>query len=404
MASEFNPEPNYQVLSQRYMSAGQWDRSLATAREWLSKEPENVWAHRVAAQSLVNLDRHSEAFEHLEKVLARNPRDDFAHRLMAMVYFNAGKFRLADQSIQKAIALDPNDASNWHQLAHMTYRHGDLATARKHVARARELDPRNAEICNLEILCNPGGPENARQKIRQFEEALALDPENSNLHNNMGIQYLNHLKDYARAEECFRHALFLDPTSKNTRKNLFITVKKRDRIYRILCAPKDALYQVIGFFGRVRRYNLFLYILIIPIWILAFRFIFVGLLLWFCLVWPLTRVYEYLTIGDLRARAGELGAQRGGILGLRKWPIGVRLGIFTLFLFSFWGFVALLFTDKSPLSGPIPPQSLGLLAFFGLFTFLVCFLVFKIKAGIRAWTARRRAREMENVISPKRQG
>src|SRR5271156_6480490 len=32
-----------------------------------------------------------------------------------------------------------------------------------------------------------------------------------------------------------------------------------------------------------------------------------ALVLWFALVWPLTRVYEYLTIGDIRAQTGELG-------------------------------------------------------------------------------------------------
>ena len=403
MAFELNGGPNYGILTQRFMSAGQWDRSLATAMEWLSKHPESLRAHRVAAQSLINLERSDEAEKHIEKNLTGNPNDDFAHRLMAIVYFQAGKFRLADESIHKAIALNPTDAYHWQQLAHMSYRQGDLATARKCVARARELNPRNADILNLAILCDPNGPETAEQKIQQFKDALALDPENANIYNNMGAQYLDKLKDYAQAEECFRRALFFDPASKNFRKNLFITVKKRDLIYRILCTPKDWLFQVINFFARMRKRNLLLYILMIPLWLLAFRYIIGALLLWFALVWPLTKVYEYLTIGDIRARAGELGVQRGGFLGYRKWPVKVRLSIFAFFLISFWGGVALFCAGKSPLADKdLGRAVLGIFFLLGVLIFLGYYLGLKIKRGVKARSVRKRAREMESVFSSKR--
>jgi len=54
------------------------DRALSTSLEWLSHDPENLLAHRVAAQSLVNLDREPEAAPHVERVLAGSPEDDFA--------------------------------------------------------------------------------------------------------------------------------------------------------------------------------------------------------------------------------------------------------------------------------------------------------------------------------------
>ncbi len=394
------------------MSAGQWDRSLSTSMEWLSKEPENVRAHRVAAQSLINLDRTGEAGKHLEKVLTGNPNDDFAHRLMAMVQFREGKFRLADESIHKAISLDPTDAYNWHQLAHMSYRQGDLATARKSIARARELNPRNADILNLAILCEPkgNGPDAAGQKIQQFKEALELDPENANLYNNMGTQYLDQLKDYPKAEECFRRGLSLEPKSKTIRKNLLVTVKKRDVVYRTLCAPRDWLYEAINFFRRQRQRGVLVYLLMIPLWLLAVRYILAGLILWFALVWPLMRVYEYLTIGDIRARAGELGVRRGGFLGYRQWPVKARLSIFALFLVLFWGGIAWISVDayqkgneeSAPLS--LGLVLFGLVVFFGAIGFLVYIVRSKIKKGSEARAARRRARKMESFFSPKSEG
>jgi tetratricopeptide (TPR) repeat protein len=404
MAIESNGGPNYGILAQRFMSSKQWDRSLDTALEWLSKEPENLRAHRVAAQSLINLERTEEAEPHIEAVLAGRPNDDFAYRLLSIVHFKTGKFRLADESIQKAISLKPTDAYHWHQLAHMSYRQGDLATAKKCVARARELNPRDANILNLAILCEPDDRNNTAQKIQQYQEALALDPENANLHNNLGTQYLDRLKDYGNAEECFRRALFFEPSSKTFRKNLFVTVKKRDLIYRVLCTPKDWLFQVWIFFTRMRKKNILLYILLIPVWLLAFRFILGGLALWFALVWPLTKVYEYLTIGDIRAQTGELGVRRGGFLGYRKWPLKVRLSIFAFVLVSFWGALAFFCLGNSPLADKDLGQAiLGIVTFLGVLFFLGYFLKRKIKGSIKTWSARKRSQKMEDVFSPKRE-
>jgi tetratricopeptide (TPR) repeat protein len=400
MAPESNSGPNYGILTHRFVLAGQWDRALTSAQDWLARDPENLRAHRTAAQALINLNRSPEAEKHLEKTLAGNPNDDFAHRLMALVHFRAGKFRLADESIQKAIALNPVDAFHWHQLAHMSYRQGDLAGARKSVARARELNPRNADILNLAILCEPNGPETAEKKIQQFKDALALDPENANIYNNIGAQYLDRLKDYAKAEEYFRQALFFNPASKMFRKNLFITVKKRDLIYRVLCAPKDWLFRVINFFGRIRKQSLLLYLLMIPIWLFLFRFILAGLALWFGLVWPLTKVYEYLTIGDIRARAGELGARRGGLFGYRQWPVSVRLSLFAFLLVLFWCDVALVFFSEESAAGSM----FLYLVIIGLVLLIVLSVGRKTKKSLKARAVRKRAKRMEGVFSLKRGG
>src|SRR5208282_5458936 len=99
MNLESHGGPVYRILTQRFISSQQWDRALATAFEWLAKEPENTAAHRVAAQALVNLSRTPEAAKHVQKVLAGNPSDDFAHRLMGIVYARMGAFEAADGAI-----------------------------------------------------------------------------------------------------------------------------------------------------------------------------------------------------------------------------------------------------------------------------------------------------------------
>ncbi len=392
--------PNYGILTQRFMSSGQWDRALATSMEWLGKEPENLRAHRIAAQSLINLRRAPEAQPHLERVLAGNPRDDFGHRLMCMIHVEQKRFKAADESIRQAIALNPYDAYHWHQSALLSYRLGDLATAKKCAEKARGLRPRDPNILNLVIMCEPKNQTGAQEKIRLYEEALALDPENSSIHNNIGTEYLA-LKDYKKAEEFFRRSLFFNPSSAVVRKNLFLTVRRHDQVYRALCAPKDFLFQVWNIFGRMRKNNILLYLLIIPVWIFAFRFVLFGLILWFVFVWPMTKVYEFLTIGDIRARAGEVGARRGGFLGYRKWSLHVRLSIFAVLLVLFWSAIAILCVGGNYFGDADTRHAiLGLLLFLALLVWIGVLVRAKIRSGVRTSVARDRARHIDSILTP----
>jgi hypothetical protein len=152
-----------------------------------------------------------------------------------------------------------------------------------------------------------------------------------------------------------------------------VVVKHRDLFYRVLSAPRDFLVKVSGFVARARRKSVLLYLLFIPVWLLALRFVLAGLILWCLLVWPMLKVYEHLTIGDLCRSAGEIGAQRGGFLGYRGWPRWVRMALFTLALVSFWGGVAIAVQQRNE-------AFLGVLALLVLIALVV--ILFRI---LRKW-------------------
>lgn len=401
MSADETNGPDYEILTHRFVASQQWDRALASSLDWLRQEPDNFRAHRMAAHSLVNLDRETEAQHHLERALAGDPRDDLAHRWMSMVQFNKRQFKAADESIRQAIELNPLDPYHWYHLGWMSYRQGDLATAGKYVAKALDLNPRDPDILNLQILCTPDSPKSAVEKIRRYEEALALDPENANIHNNMGSQYLNVLKDFAKAEECYRRALFFEPSSKLFRNNLLTTVKHRDWVYRALCAPKLFIFRIIGNFQSLQKKSILLFILLIPIWLIFFRVVLGGLIWWFLLVWPVMKVYEYLTIGDMLARMGELGAKKGGFLGYRQWPLKLRVSIFAFFLLLFWGAVAFLFLSDTVISKDENRHTaISILVSVGVIVILTCGLSLKMRGSMASMAARRRSRRMEDILAP----
>ncbi|HTV42017.1 MAG TPA: tetratricopeptide repeat protein [Candidatus Sulfotelmatobacter sp.] len=392
--------PNFQILTQRFLSSHQWDRALETAREWLAREPENPRAHRMAGQSLVNLNRYKEAESHLLEALKANPQNDFAWRCLSISQFHQRRFKAADESIQKAISLNPRDAFHWYHLAWMFYRHGDPKSALKYAEKARELAPRNASILNLTALCTPKTRANVAERLEQYHEALALDPENAQVHNNIGVYYLN-IKNYAAAEESFRRALSLQPTMKIARSNLFLVLKHRDVLYRVLTAPRDF---VLGWFAGVRKRPILIviYLLALPILIALFEFL-VGLFgLWCLIVWPMVKTYEYLTIGDLRAQAGDIGAKRGGIFGYRRWPLHLRMGLFGLLLVGFWGGITLFVIKTSLLNSKNFGEAvLGPIIAIGCVALLVFIVRARLKRGRPLFHWRRKNAHIERLLKQK---
>ncbi len=384
--------PDFQVLANRFAASGQWERALETARDWLNAEPANELAHLVAGQSLVNLKRHAEAEPHVNRALACNPENDFAHRLASMIHFDARRFKAADEAIHRAISLDPEDAFHWYHLAWMSYEQGDRVSAAKFAEKARKLAPRDADIANLLALCAADHAATPAQTLRRYHEALELDPENSSIHNNIGVYHLNVTRDYAAAEECFRRALFFDPSCRIARPNLFLTIKHRDLLYRALCAPKDLLVGAASLASRARKQSILVYLLLLPLWIFMFRFVLGGLLLWCLFIWPLVKVYEYLTLGDLLSKAGEVGARRGGLLGYRRWPLKLRLGIFAASLLAFWGGVAWLWTF------PEGKSLFGAVLGIGILVALITWLVKSMKGSRAQAHARRRSRRMADLL------
>ena len=384
------------LLLTRLIGSRQSDHALQAATEWLAEEPENPRAHRWAAQALVQLDRCTEAETHLAKSLAANPQDAFAHRLMAIIQFERGNFRRADEAIHRAIELNPNDAQNWYQLAWMCHRQHDLKNGLKWATKARELAPNDADILNLYALC----AEESDRSPDLLLAALAADPENAYAHNNLGVYYLDVAKDYSKAEECFRRALTIQPTLKPARRNLFLALKRRDLIYRLLRAPLDLLISFRrAVLGDGKR-NIGAVLVGLVFWIFVARFFIIGLVLWFGLFWPMVKFYELLVIGDLRKRAGEIGATRGGVFGYRRWSLRTRLGVFAAGLIGFW--TALYFLLWVPLSQPSAEEwRLGIVTALVLAVLLALLIYYGVHAGRKyvaryhAWQRQRKVKKFE---------
>ena len=333
------PAQRYGIMLDRLVASGQWERAAQVARDWLAEDPLSVPAHRARAQALVNLERYDAVAGHVERVLAGEPRDGFAHRLASIACFAKKDFTGADDHIQQAIALQPQVAMHWYHLAWMRYQHGAHEAAARYGQRALALAPQSADTINLLALCQPS---DGKTRLAQYQRALALDPENAMVHNNVGAYYLHAENNPGRALESFRQALRLDPTNETAQKNLFSALRSCDSIYKALSFPRRfgrgfSVRPGEGVNGRAVSRLLFL--------VLAGYVVFPLYGLWLVVGLPLLKGYEYLTIRDLRAQAGVPGARNGGWWGFWRWPFGVRFALYFLGVIVFWAAVGWLCRD-----------------------------------------------------------
>ena len=355
-----NAAQHFGAMLRRLIDGRQWERVLETARQWLAQEPENADAHLAAGQALVNLQQYPAAEVHIMKVLAARPNHGFALRLASIACFNQQKTAQADELIRRAIDLQPNDAMHWYQLALMRYQQGLMEPAEKYARRALELQPRNANTINLIAICQRGNPS---AQLAQYLTALEIDPENAVVHTNLGAYYLNTARDYAAAEASFRRALQCDPSYQTAQHNLFVVLRLRDPIYRVLTWPRTLLRR--SSWAR-RDLTTFVRIALLLLWLAAGRYVLAVFAFWLMLIWPLVKAYEYLTISDIRAKAGIAGARSGGWKNFHRWPLWVRLGIFLLLVVLFWGMLFWLYASRLvPKEWLLCAVFLGLLIWYG---------------------------------------
>lgn len=349
----------FQMILRRLLGSRQWERAVDVARDWLSHEPENAEAHMAAGQALVNLKRYKEADAHISKVLSARPDNSFAFRLASIAAFNQQKQAKADEHIRRAIELNPNDAMHWYQLSLMRYRQGNLSAAEQHARRSLELYPDNAETINLLALCKKGDPSG---QLSDYLRALEINPESSVVHTNIGSHYLYSAHNPKAAEESFRRALQCDPTNEAAQKGLFNALRLRDPIYYTLTLPRNLLFA--ASWNRRDR-TMLVRIVLLGLWLWVGHYLVIAFAAWLMLVFPLVKAYEYLTLSDIRSRAGMVGARRGGWGNFHRWPLPARLAIFGLLVLCFWGGLYWLFAkDILPLHYLIVACALTLVVWY----------------------------------------
>lgn len=206
---------------------GQWERLEQMARKCVEIDPTDVDAHGHLTWALLKQGRYVDTRPHIEASLNDDPECADIHLVAAFTEWQKGRRQSAWQHIKTAMGIEPKYPSLFYLAANFYEEENELDKARTAINAARALDPEHAGIARLHVdlhIPANGTEERGWERVHEFEQILAMEPDSAELHECLGDVCLKELNLPTRAETCFRQALSLKPN------NAFVQEKLRQAI------------------------------------------------------------------------------------------------------------------------------------------------------------------------------
>jgi tetratricopeptide (TPR) repeat protein len=208
-----------------------WDDAIGQLRALLAIDPHSEKGLRLMAQAHIGKEDYSEALRWSFAAISENPENEWAHRLAALALKGLGRNQEACSMAREAVRLAPLTwQSHWVLSRVLAGTGSGLHEARVAADRAAELAPHEAESHRAVgmVAAADGRTEAA---IAAFTQALALEPDNAATHNELGRLTLKtsltrrgslfgSAGGLAQAADGFATAVRADPRAEVSRRNL----------------------------------------------------------------------------------------------------------------------------------------------------------------------------------------
>ncbi len=124
-----------------YMDTENYEQSTACYRKAYQVDPGLKLAHYQVAESLIRLDRPTEAVQELRQELALSPDDPDVQYLLAFALLQSSKKEEAVTVLEKLTAAHPDHVQGQYQLGKALLENGATLDAVKHLELAEQNDP-----------------------------------------------------------------------------------------------------------------------------------------------------------------------------------------------------------------------------------------------------------------------
>lgn len=214
-----------------------YDEAAKTAVDWLAAAPNSADPHAWLAWVLLKQAKWDESDGHAREAIGLAPDWHWPYRLLACAHFNRSRHEEAHAQMLEALRLWP-DYADYHQFFSriclaLKRRDEALAAAR----RAVELDPEDAE-CRRWLLAveyfEKSADADVLNHLLKLQGALALDPNNAEILDDLATLHQDELADFATAESLTAQALVASPENREYQAHLQQLRELKDPWYRWL--------------------------------------------------------------------------------------------------------------------------------------------------------------------------
>ncbi len=173
---------------------------------------------KLSIASIHNQIGHTDtAIKEIQKIIKANPKYTLAYVVLAEIYADIGDLEGAWQNYMSAAQIEKG-AEQYFDVARTSYKLGYIDEAIDYYKKSIEANTSaiNAYLALASIYFEDG---NFAEGKKYIDEALIIDYNNPDVHNDLGVYYEG-IGDVAKAREEYLKALEIDPTNTFANNNL----------------------------------------------------------------------------------------------------------------------------------------------------------------------------------------
>jgi tetratricopeptide (TPR) repeat protein len=193
--------------------------AIKVLRQALATDPENIEVRQLLGFALMNDKQYKRALEELNGAIALAPEDSIGHDYRAWALHHLGRDQEAVRSAMESVRLEPGVPRSLRTLSFMQLRAKQVEESAATADRVLAIDPSAETFDSVGLVRIAQGK--PKEAIEWFQRAVALEPNNAQYQNNLGVALLKANK-IGKGLDMLGEAVRTDPRSETARSNLFI--------------------------------------------------------------------------------------------------------------------------------------------------------------------------------------
>lgn len=203
----------YYELGHLYLKKEDFINSVNAFSMAIEKDYDNPFYHNALAYALVRAEQYEDACEHYRFAIDKNPNPEWTSivcQAVASLYFKVfDDVDTAMSFLKTAIILDESNDEAFVELGDIYSACEDLDSSIKAYCEAIKLNPKNFSAYNkcAMVLWQKDYVEEA---IIAYNKAININPDYYQAYNNLGVIYLDGIKNLKEAQRLFEKAISLN--------------------------------------------------------------------------------------------------------------------------------------------------------------------------------------------------